>query len=126
MSDEHPAPSIARRRLPLPWPALLVIGAAVVALPVIRAVPDERHVSVLLGQRDIDAVELVWIREGEPVRSTRYHFEAGAPERIQQTLRLYDGPYELVIRTERGGVIAEQRRSLSIADDAAEVTVHAR
>ncbi|MCA9603042.1 MAG: hypothetical protein R3A78_00580 [Polyangiales bacterium] len=76
---------------------MLVIGAAVVAVPLLRAVPTESRIRYGLGpdHADVHDVRLVYALEGDDVQHATFHWPEGAPKTFDHVVSLSRGRYTL-------------------------------
>jgi hypothetical protein len=98
-----------RRRLA---PLVLVGGVALVLGPLAEVAPRETSVRLRLAEPDaVREVGLSVLEAGEPVLGLRLPFARGAPPRIDESLDLPPGRYELHIDVTRGEGATRARRT---------------
>ncbi|MFO0686278.1 MAG: hypothetical protein U0234_29715 [Sandaracinus sp.] len=77
--------------------AVLVLFVLVVGLDLAHTVPRETHLAIELGahHREVRAIELSYVAEEQAALTARRRFPDGAPSRIEDTLDLVPGRYEV-------------------------------
>ncbi len=77
--------------------AVLVIFVLVVGLDLAHTVPRETHLALELGagHRDVRAIEMSYVAGEQAALTARRRFPEGAPARIEDTVDLVPGRYEV-------------------------------
>jgi hypothetical protein len=97
---------------------VLLGGALLAGAQLLPQLPRERRLTVRLEDApSITSVEVTWVRDGrdEPVAGSSFRFTAGsAPRRVESTLRLPDGPYDVDVVVVRGDEARTVRRRVTL------------
>lgn len=84
---------------------VLVTAVLLVGLSIWSEVPREAALEIALGETHADVLELriSYLRDGEAYQGVRFDFPAGAPRRVQHTVSLPSGPFDVQLDLVRRG-----------------------
>lgn len=76
---------------------MLIGGGLLVAQQLLPVWPRETDLELDLGQRHREVVEvrLAYLRDGEPLKGVRLHYDDGAPSHVRHRVTLPSGELEL-------------------------------
>jgi len=85
-------------------PVVLVVGAAVVGLRTMDAVPKNTEITFGFGPEhaDVKAANISYLLDGEAAARVEFHWPAGAPKVVDHSVTLAKGQYEVRAELDEG------------------------
>ncbi len=98
---------------------LIVVGAVLAAMPLVRAFPREVNITYRFGSDHprVRALRLVYALEEDPeqpVQGASFQYPEGAPSAVHHRVRLGPGHYAIVAHVHEPSSIRRLRRSLRV------------